>query len=298
VTLLRVQPRQAPEVTPDAANGSASMLQNTTILRFAGAIVGQTALLTALLLYFGWARTRTTYSYFGVDLSLLDLSTTDYVLRSVNSAYRPLLWLGLLVLAAFVLHRYLPTTGGKWVVVVGGVLAGIGVIALLWGDWSRQIGAWIPDSSAIGFAWLPVVLASGFALLAYGALQQAPGGSPQLVAVFIALFLMALFWTVSLVAVHDGRMRAEEIARNLDSSPGVTVFSPEVLAIRGYGVAPTPLKKGDADPGRYTIRYDGLRLLIHTDGKYFLLPVGWKRGRDPVIELPDDGQIRIELTAN
>ena len=270
----------------------------TPVFRVAGAIVGQTALLAALLLYFGWARTRATFDYFGVDLSLLDFTTTDYVLRSVNSAYRPLLWIGLIFLAASAVHRRLTPRADPWLVGAGGTLVAIGVVALLWGGWSRQIGRWIPDTTALGFAWLPATLTAGFALLAY-AVHRSPGKTPpQLLIALAALVVMALFWAVSLVAVHDGRERAKAIERNLATETEVTVLSAEPLVIRGPGVVATDLKiRGAKDSsGRYRVSYGGLRMLIHSGDKFFLLPAYWRHGRDRVFQLPDDGGIRIELT--
>jgi hypothetical protein len=287
------------------------------VWRIAGAILGQGALVTALLLYFGWARTRATFAYFGVDLSLLDLSTTDYVLRSVNSAYHPLLLLGLAVVAAVLLHQHLSRSSGRrrvltrrvepGVAALGWLFVGTGVLALLWSGWSRRVGSWVPDSSALGFAWLPSTLAAGFALLAYGAgiamnrrSERRDGGSPQLVFGLVALFVMSLFWAVSLFAVHDGRARALALERELPSSPEVVLLARDLLAIRGPGVVLTDLRlRGGPRPyGRYRNSYSGLRLLTHADEKYFLLPVGWKHGRDRVFQVPDDTEIRIELIAH
>jgi hypothetical protein len=313
-------PRQRPAPATEAGTAETSralrQLDPTATWRIVGAILGQGALLTALLLYFGWARTRATFAYFGVDLSLLDLSTTDYVLRSVNSAYHPLLLLGLAVFAGVLVHQQLGRPGGRWqararraqlgVRGAGWGLVGVGVLALLWSGWSRWVGSWLPDSSALGFAWLPSTLAAGFALLAYGAgvevtqrAGKADRGNPQLLFVLVALFVMALFWAVSLFAVHDGRARAVAIERDLRSSPEVLLLARELLAIRGPGVVLADLKLPDRRQpyGRYRKSYSGLRLLTHNKDKYFLLPVGWKHGRDRVYEVPDDGAIRVELIA-
>src|SRR5829696_1227867 len=46
-------------------------------------------LLTALAYYFGWVRTDALYAYFGIDVGHLGLSTTDYILRSVEPLWLP-----------------------------------------------------------------------------------------------------------------------------------------------------------------------------------------------------------------
>jgi hypothetical protein len=48
---------------------------------------------------------------------------------------------------------------------------------------------------------------------------------------------------------------------------------------------------------RYRYRYTGLRLLIHAGGQYFLLPRHWVRGRDSLVALPQDGDVRLEIVA-
>lgn len=283
----------------------------TQLWRLATGILGQTALLTALLLFFGWARTQATFAYFGVDLSLLDFSTTDYVLRSVNSAYSPLLMLGLAFLAGTVLHERLRrgVIGGwdaerirKGVLLLGWALVVIGVVGLLWADWAQQIGSWVPDEPGLGFAWLPATLTAGFALLIYaGALPSRRDSRfrrdrNSLMAFALAgLVVMGLFWTVSLLAVHDGRARARAIERDASALAEVALLSRDVLAIQGPGVDSTPLGLRGS---RYRRSYTGLRLLAHANGKYYLIPLAWRRGRDRVYAVPDDANTRIELIAH
>ena len=205
-------------------------IDQEAVWKLGGAIVGQTALLTALLLYFGWARTKTTYGYFGIDVSLLDLSTTDFVLNSVNSAYNPLLRLGLVALAGLVVHELVTRSDGRAsraaqiaIVTLGLWLCAFGTSALLWTAWSRQIGRWVPNEPGLAFAWLPVTLAAGFALLAYACTTPLVGGrlrSPLRLSVVLAgLFVLAAFWAVSLLAVHDGLARAKAIERDLPAAP-------------------------------------------------------------------------------
>ncbi|HEX8769914.1 MAG TPA: hypothetical protein VF711_04010, partial [Acidimicrobiales bacterium] len=72
-----------------------------------GAVVGPTALITALLFYFGWAKTSAFSQYFGLNVSQFGFSTQDYLLQSIRSVFIPM---GVVLLAGLVLlwtHRVL-----------------------------------------------------------------------------------------------------------------------------------------------------------------------------------------------
>src|SRR3954447_6016069 len=51
------------------------------------AALGPPTVVGALLYYFGWARTHSLFSYFGIDADSIGLSTTDYVLRSASAVW-------------------------------------------------------------------------------------------------------------------------------------------------------------------------------------------------------------------
>lgn len=58
-----------PPAGPPAPQGA--RLARTTSAVLAG-LASQAVILTAVLFYFGWARAKATYGYFGVDISVLD----------------------------------------------------------------------------------------------------------------------------------------------------------------------------------------------------------------------------------
>jgi hypothetical protein len=259
-------------------------------------VLGQTALLGGLLLFFGWARTRATYAYFGVDLSLLDFSTTEYVLRSVNTAYEPLLRLGLLILAAAALHEYLRRAPARAeqarriVGVVGLALLALGTSALFIEPWSHFIGHDVLNQrSAVEYAWLPEVFAAGLGLLTYAAWR---GDNRLLPFLMIGLFVAALFWLVSLLAQYDGGRRAQEIAHGLPGGTQIVLLSEQPLSIGGSGVLKSELRDS-----RYRYSYAGLRLLVRAGGKLFLLPSHWQKGSDRVFAVPDASDVRVEMIA-
>jgi hypothetical protein len=277
------------------------------VWKVGGAVLGQTALLTGLLVYFGWQRSQTTYGYFGLDVRLVGLSPTDLVLASVGSAYEPLLLVGLVFLAGTLLHS---ARAGGWLrspknrsrtAIVGWALVGVGVVATLSNWFANRVGAIVPDNPGLAFAWLPVTLAAGFALLAYVSTTGTSTGT-QATFALVALAVMALFWTVSLLAVRDGRERARYIESHGAALSEVAVLAHDDLLLDGPGVIHTDLRPMKRKPrvcqSLFCHHFAGLRLLSHGNGKYFLLPLGWRRGIDRVYMVPDERDVRVEIIAH
>lgn len=77
----------------------------SNVLTIIGAVTSQVVLITAVFYYFGWVRTYSFFSYFGVDSRLLNYSTADYVLRSINVAFLPFIHAALVALVLFGFHR-------------------------------------------------------------------------------------------------------------------------------------------------------------------------------------------------
>jgi hypothetical protein len=275
--------------------------------RAAAVIVSQTAVLTAVLFYFGWARTSATFEYFGVDVSLLGFSTSDYVLRSVNSAFRPLLLVGLIAVVAIGVHQWLLAAKGRGGSGSPRLVRHVPVVALSVGvalAAPALAGIAVPDLGRELGIWLPICLGAGFALLAYAEhgwprfrdsqARATPDPLRQLRSFLLAgLALMALFWTVSLYAVQTGREKAQALTRDLAFATEVDVYAEDRLALRGPGVRVE--YAGGAD-SKYKYRYRGLRLLVRSQDRYVLLPVGWSRGDGRAYVLRDRDDIRLEFT--
>ena len=68
-------------------------------------IVAVGASQTAVLYYFGWARTNAFLEYFGLDPTVVGYDTTDYVLRSIGVAFPAAVGVSVVGLAALVVHR-------------------------------------------------------------------------------------------------------------------------------------------------------------------------------------------------
>lgn len=95
----------------DTADSSAASIGGVVsgdpvgILAIVGVIASQVVLITAVLYYFGWVRSNTFLSYFGVDASIAGYSTTDYVLLSIRVAFPPFIRAALIVLVLVGVHR-------------------------------------------------------------------------------------------------------------------------------------------------------------------------------------------------
>jgi hypothetical protein len=85
-------------------NGSGSQLQQW--IATGTTVLAPVTVLGAVLFYFGYVSARAEYTYFGVDVDTLGLSTQDYVMRSPQSLLVPLLSLTTAGAAFMVLHAH------------------------------------------------------------------------------------------------------------------------------------------------------------------------------------------------
>lgn len=79
---------------------------SSNVLTIIGTITSQVVLITALFYYFGWVYTRSYFEYFGIHTSLVEYGTTDYVLRSIDVAFRPFIYLTFAALVSLAFHRF------------------------------------------------------------------------------------------------------------------------------------------------------------------------------------------------
>jgi hypothetical protein len=281
-----------------------------SVLELIGLVAAPATLLTALAFYFGWVLTESRATYFGLDASALGFSTPDYLLRSADALFVP-------VGAAFVLGL-----GGVWLhtqamrqltdrvrrarlriaarasVAIGAVLFALGLVAVFEPLSFSPYYLFPSASPGVGIA----LLAYGLRLLGHVTVAERPGvaalvdtRSRTTATVLVALLIvLSAFWSAETYAAALGRGRAARAAATLSTRPHVTVFAPKRLDITGGGVVERQLT------GRhlaYRYRYSGLRLLIRSGGKYFLLPDGWTRSSGAAIVLVDSPDYRFEFEA-
>jgi hypothetical protein len=264
---------------------------------------------TALMFYFGWARSDEQASFMGLDVSLFGFSTQDYVLQSINTLYLPLLATAALALGWLALHqrvdRALTQPAARPALRSAGRIAmGAGLLAA-----ATAVLVAALDRHRAPLV-VPLVLAAGTAVTAYGGWLAGAAGDPRppgpagqpwqraLRALLVGTVItLALFWEMSVYAGVVGRGYALELARTLPSRPRATAFSATPLGIEAPGVREERLRVGPG-AGNDDVRYrtTGLRFLVRSGGRLFLVHDGWTPRRGTVIVLPDNDQVRWQFS--
>jgi hypothetical protein len=297
----------APETGAGDEQGGARL---RSTIQTIGSVVAPTTLVTALLYYFGWARATATYDHFGIDQSTLGFSTQDYLLHSTNSAFRPLSLVLLLGLLAgwlqLRLARTLESGTPAWLLpLVAHGARVVGLLLLLIG----LLGRYGPLVYNVAFPVVPLSLATGVLLLTYGSwvrrrwqpardVARDPRLSPPWLTglrrgLLWAFVIVNLFAAVAGYADERGRELGRQLEANLQIRPGVILYSVQPLGLDGPGVDHTGLPAG---PSRFRFRYTGLKLLVRSGGKYFLVPAGWSSGSGAsTFAIPDGDDIRVEF---
>jgi hypothetical protein len=274
----------------------------------ASAVAAPATIVAALAFYIGTVRQETFSRYFGLDVSLLGLTPQDYMLRSTDTLVPFLVGVCVLLLVV----------AGGWALVgvslqrrpaVRSLAAwfaiGLGVAAVAVGVWRLARPVPLTGTHRIG----PLSLGLGALLLAAGVRLVVRHGPAQLrqlpsavwtaaTTATVVLLLAALFWAANDYARVQGAQRAQEMAAGLAALPGVVVHSDRQLHLSAAGVEEEvlPAETGDTgEPGADRYRYHGLRLLIRSDGRYFLIPASWSRTSGAVVVLPDDERIQLEF---
>jgi hypothetical protein len=299
---LRPPAAEAPVHPTDLATGGDD---RNELVRRMGAVLGNVAVLTALLVYFGWTRSQVQARRLGIDESILGMSTREYLLRSV----RPVLLL-LIVIAAvgllwLLVDRWLVgrvQAGGRsdWVVRWSLRLLPAGLIALPFLVWLAGF-TW-PATAFIAF---PLSCVAGLLLVLYAfhlrqmlpTAHPLPAGREAMLRAFTAIIVgIGLFTAAANYATVEGTELANNFSAEVTGLPSVVVYSPRHLHIDAPGAIEEPLP---AAQSAYRYRYVGLRLLEHTGGQYFLISDQWSPRYGVVVMLRDtDSAIRLEFVRN
>jgi hypothetical protein len=269
-------------------------------------VAAPTALVTALAYYFGVMLTAARAEYFGIDNSVLHFTTRDYLLRSVDALFVPLGALFVAALAGLAIHalaqRYLRDRRAirpvRWTSRATGALGFIVFVICVYAVFrDLPFGTYyLLPSIGLGIGLIVVAYAvyiereAGASEGPSGASSRRPLPLPFLVLVG-CIAVLSVFWAASDYASALGRGRAEDLAANLDDRPGVVVYSEQQLGIGGPGV--TEQRVGGTTA--YRFRYEGLRLLIESDKRFFLLPRKWTPEEGAVIVLPESPSTRLEF---
>ena len=296
--------------------GAADGPEITRALELLGKILAPTTVVTALLFYFGWAGTNALYRSFGIDQTVLGFSTQDYILRSIIVAFEPLRWMLLMVLAGAWIHFAISqlmtsqreTKSPAPVRSLIGLIILIGLGAIL----ASPVAVWLSaqQQAKIPSLLYPAAWTIGVGLTSYGLYLAArwrqlrngqtvppvpivPTGLQRLsLWAVLGLLTLGLFWTVANYADLVGRWNAQQIITRLADLPNVVVYSQDPLSLESSGVT---VSQVTTTKGSYQYRYSGLKFLVRSNDKYFLLPANWPSSNPIAIILPDNETIRIEV---
>ena len=284
--------------------GAASADTSSGAWRQFATIATNVAILTALLVYFGWRRMETQAAQIGVDQSIFGYGTRDYLLRSVGPVLQLLAIVGAAGLMAVYLNRALRHRAEKHGPadhVLRITLFIMSVSWLLLPLLAYAFGYVIP---AIAFVAFPLTIAAGVLFLVYSShlrrelqgscMPLAGWRSVERASVLIVLCITG-FWATSNYAEVLGSQLADAIINHVSDLTSVTVYAPQRLAISASGTHESAIP-GTAQVYHY--RYTGLRLLGHTGGRYFLISDLWKPSYGVIIVLEDSPPLRFEFGEN
>lgn len=284
-----------PKATVDA---SRPVLETFRMLELIGWLISQGVLLVGVLYYFGYVRASSTFGYFGLDLSMLDLSETDYILRSGNSVFWPLL--------LFVIITNLILLGVKAAPVVQSTLirwrfSGQGA-AGRWAGARVTAGAASITIACTAVFLGPMIGRDVFLLLVFAAIMMSVGilrfeavrSGVGTVVVVSALLVAAgsLFVAVGFQAQRIGYAIAVDVTRDIEQRPRVIIYSDKDLGIAGGAVTTVSTGSGETT---YRFRTEGMRLLIQSGGNYILIRPDVDPSRPTVSVVPIDDVIRLDV---
>lgn len=278
--------------------------------KLATEIVAPTTLLTAVFFYFGWSHAYWFFDYFGVNSTLLGLTTQDYLMRAVDGLFVPItvaavaglavVWVPVMLperLRTRLRERFAPVAT-RIATAVGMLLVVNGLLRIVW---------LTPFNQTLALA--PLCLGSGIIVLMYAARQRRRDRAALTPAVpnaaargywipwtewsaVFALIGLSLFWAANDYAAAVGTARAKEFVQAIASHPTVVVYSAQSLNLDQVGVGETHCRDAKA---AYGFRYDGLVLVIQAGDQYVLLPQRWTPEHGHTIVLPRTDSLRLEF---
>lgn len=273
-------------------------------------MVAPTTLLTAVLFYFGWAHVYWFFHYFGVDSTTLNPSIREYLMRTVDALFVPLIIIGTIGMALLwgytalpgkVRDRRLP----RWASVsIAVIAAGVFLNGLSRMYFVTPLNSGLcvaPISIIVGvlMLWLLVVQRRNRQREAQPEATP-PQPPPAAIAEWSILFIMvgiSLFWIATDYSVAVGQTRAREWAAQLPAQSHVVIYSEKDLHLPKTDVRTTVCKSEPDTESAYRYRYDGLVPLTRIGDHYILVPRAWTPGRGAAIVLPspNPGAIRFEF---
>lgn len=282
-------------------------------LNTVGKVVAPSALLAALMFYFGWVRTNALYLSFGIDQSLLQFSTQDYALRSIQIALGSASTLIMIILAVTWIHYFLSQLKKSNSRLLSSIVIIIGIIGLTLIVISYTFPQQSSKYSTVSVL-IPLFWTIGVSLIVYSfstasrlkmvhdahgkqvpILEIIPAGLANWsLGLILALLIVGIFSTTAIFANSQGESRAKAIKSQPEILPAAIIYSQTPLGLERPGVQVEELKANRDESFQY--RYTGLYLLVRSGGKYFLLTGNSDDDSSKSIILNDSERIRLELS--
>lgn len=272
---------------PDHASAGLSERFKTVL-----SVVSPLAVGTVLLFYFGWVRTKTEAAGLGYDSKILELTTADYVLRSINVLSVPVVAFLLLVLVMLRTHQWLTTR-----LSATGRLRLAHMLLRSWLFWLVVCVFLILFAPSVATSALPPILTCAVGSVLYGDRLRATVEPSRRWSVAIRVVIGALL-VIAVIADTERLARAmgDGFAQSVAAEPGqlaaVELYSTKDLALAVPNVTTTTAGNTGA---AYRFHYSGLRLLQRSGDKYLLINDGWTRQTGRVVLLRDSDEIRLEF---
>ena len=292
-------PPTAPE--PDAVGVTAALPK---LVKLAGEVIAPATLLTALLFQFGRLHAAGYYRHFGVNFSVLDLTTTDHLIAGADGLFVPLAGACVLALLLIWLHRFVLTrlsdrsrTAVLTFVTPAAALAGVLLLGLALLDLLAGVRpVWDASSEAGGLSLAVGVLLLVYALrllrLTHGTPPRSPGSELAEWGAAFLLVSVGLYWAVGVYAFGVGTGRAQQLERALPAQPAAVLFSERSQSLDVVGV--TEVRCADPEAA-YRFRYDGLRLVRQAGNQYLLVAAAWTRDTGTAVLVPRGAGVRLEF---
>lgn len=270
-------------------------------LQVIGSVVAPAGLLTALMYYFGLLHAYWFFGRFGVDYTLMGLTTQDYLVRSADGLFVPLTAVAAVGLASIWLSLCVSTTTLRRArrLVRPSVLRGVTVllaltvlavaVAGLLGPKMFAGSVGVPGVSlVVSVVLLTVVSRSGHRR------RRLPPA--VLIGEWMAIFVLVstgAFWAVGDYSAEVGTRRGNDVIAALPTWSDAIVYSEKSLNLALPGVHEQRCTGEDA---AFNYRYDGMKLIVESGGPLLLLPSEWHDGTSIAVVLPRSDTLRLEFT--
>jgi hypothetical protein len=297
-------------------------------LRELATFIAPTTVATALLFYFGYVATRSRFEYFGVYLDMTNLSTQNLLLYGLEVVYVPAALAFLTALVLVAVHSTVSWLAGRkdrdgatFLLALAIALGGLLLLgrALIGMFISRiEENEPVPGTTALALAAGPALIAYAVCMAgrvagrrlaegddgarglerfaAWSAGERASRLRHGALACVIGLAVAGLFWAANEFAWAYGAGKAYDDALHMRERPAVILESREELVDPPPGIDEMVLAASTtaAENGGFRYRYEGLRLLLTSDGRLYLVPQQWSEdSRTTVVTYDENVRVRL-----